>query len=67
MEDRLMALEIQLTHQQRHIDELNDLLYHQQQTLDKVQMEVAAVKEHLSLLAPSLVCSEDEELPPPHY
>ena len=36
MSERIAELEIQLTHQQRYLDELNSLVYRQQQELDRL-------------------------------
>jgi uncharacterized coiled-coil protein SlyX len=67
MSERYAELEIQLTHQQRYLDELNGLVYRQQQEIDRLTAELHQVKEHLQLVLPSLVRAPEDEEPPPHY
>ena len=67
MDSRLNELEIQLMHQQRLVDELNELVYQQQQTIDGLVAEIGQIKEQLQMVLPSLVKEPGEELPPPHY
>lgn len=63
MSERIVDLEIQLMHQQRLLEELNELVYSQQQAIDRLSKDIHQLKEQL----PSLNKSEDEETPPPHY
>ena len=63
MSDRIVDLEIQLMHQQRLLEELNELVYSQQQVIDRLSTEMRQLKEQL----PSLNKSDEEETPPPHY
>lgn len=67
MSDQLTDFEIQLTHQQRQVDELNELVYRQQQVIDALAIELRQIKEQLQLAIPSLVSDNGEEDPPPHY
>lgn len=67
MSDQLTEFEIQLTHQQRQVDELNELVYRQQQVIDAMAIELRQIKEQLQLAIPSLVRENGEEAPPPHY
>ena len=67
MDERVTELEIQLTHQQRQVDELNELVYGQQQIIDRLAGELQQIKEQLQLALPSLVKGPEEETPPPHY
>lgn len=67
MSDQLTDFEIQLTHQQRQVDELNELVYRQQQEIDALAIELRQIKEQLQLAIPSLVSDNGEEDPPPHY
>ena len=67
MSDRITDLEIQLTHQQRQVEELNGLMYRQQQSIDSLASELRQIKEQLQIVLPSLVKETEEETPPPHY
>lgn len=67
MSDRIIDLEIQLTHQQKHLDELNELMYLQQQEIDSLASELRQIKDQLQIALPSLVKEPEEETPPPHY
>lgn len=67
MSDRITDLEIQLTHHQNQVDELNSLVYCQQLQIDSLSSELKQIKEQLQIALPSLVRSPEEESPPPHY
>jgi SlyX protein len=67
MSDRITDLEIQLTHQQLQVEELNSLMYRQQQEIDSLTSELRQIKEQLQIVLPSLVKETEEETPPPHY
>lgn len=67
MDERLVELETQLTHQQRQVEELNELVFQQQQAIDSLTSELAQIKSQLDIVLPSLVKETGEELPPPHY
>jgi SlyX protein len=67
MEERLTELEIRAMHQERTIQELNDMVYRQEQTLARLQLEVLQLRQQLMTAAPSLNRTEEEETPPPHY
>jgi len=67
MSDKIIDLEIQLTHQQQQVEELNELVYRQQQQIAAVASELRQIKEQLQIVLPSLVKGTEEETPPPHY
>lgn len=67
MEERLTELEIRAMHQERTIQELNDMVYRQEQTLARLQLEVLQLRQQLITTTPSLNRTEEEETPPPHY
>jgi len=66
MDERVTDLEIHLTHQEQRIEELNDLVYLQQQQIDALTAELRQIKEQLQMGLSARV-SEMEEEPPPHY
>ncbi len=67
MSDRVTDLEIQLTHQQLMVEELNVLVYGQQQEIDRLATELRQIKEQLQIVLPSLTREPADEEPPPHY
>ena len=67
MSDQITEIEIQLTHQQHQIEELNEFVYLQQQQLDALTAELRKVKEQLQMGISSLGRESGEEDPPPHY
>lgn len=67
MADRIVDLEMQLTHQQRQVEELNELVYSQQLKIDLMATELRQIREQLQIVLPSLAKEEEDETPPPHY
>ncbi len=66
VEKRLTELEIRLTHQETTIEELNQTIYEQWQTIEKLTKDVVLLRDRLKTMAPS---SEIDDAPyvPPHY
>lgn len=67
MDQRLTDLEIHLMHLERMVQELNELVTGQQRTITSLEGEMAAMKEQMKDLMPSMVRLPEEEEPPPHY
>ncbi len=67
MEARLTDLEIQVTHQERLIEELNGVVFEQQQQIERLSVELELLKRQVLSLAPSDTRLPSEEEPPPHY
>ena len=66
MEERITDLEIRFMHQSRLLEELNELVYEQQQSLERLEKEVKQLREQMRDIMPSTVTSLADE-PPPHY
>ncbi len=67
MEERLTDLESRYMQQERTIQELLDLVYRQQQSIDRLGREMEEIREQLQIALPSLVEQPEDEEPPPHY
>ena len=67
LDQRVTELEIRLSHQEAILDELTSNSLRQQKLLDRMANELDYIKNLLKEAAPSVVCSPDEETPPPHY
>lgn len=64
---RLTELEIRLAHQEKTIADLNGALCTQQQDLLRLHEEIAYLRDRLKAVQSSIIASEAEETPPPHY
>ncbi|MFV8259134.1 SlyX family protein [Bdellovibrio bacteriovorus] len=66
-EDRFVDLEIKLTHQEQKLEELHQVLYEQQKTIDKLETLLQGLTSRLK----ELLGSEGDEIrgneKPPHY
>ncbi|CAG0995612.1 SlyX family protein [Geobacter sp.] len=67
MENRITDLEIHVTHLSRTVHELNDVVYRQQQTIDRLEAELKGLRQQVLAEAPSPVGKPEDEEPPPHY
>ncbi|WP_135079739.1 SlyX family protein [Terasakiella sp. SH-1] len=65
VEDRIVDLEIRLTHQDNTIDDLNKTIFEQWQVIDQLTKDVHSLKERLKALTPSEI--DDAPYIPPHY
>jgi uncharacterized coiled-coil protein SlyX len=67
MNERITNIEIQLMHHENTIQQLSDVITHQQLDMEKMQQEIKLIMKHLqSVTSSELIAPEDEE-PPPHY
>jgi uncharacterized coiled-coil protein SlyX len=67
MDERITDIEIQLMHQENTIQQLNEVITSQQQAIEKLQLDIRRIMEHLRSISPSVVRDASEEEPPPHY
>jgi SlyX protein len=65
MEERIAELELRYTEQQRMLQELSDVVYAQTRVVERLELEVAALREKVAA-EPGLVDSTLDEVPP-HY
>lgn len=67
MNERLTDLEIRFMHQERTIQELNEIVCRQELSIERLERDLRAMQEQVKEALPSLNRTEDEEDPPPHY
>lgn len=65
VEDRLYALEEKISYCDRDLAELNDTVYRQQLTIDKLQQQVRLITEQLRSLGINV--DPEPHQKPPHY
>lgn len=66
LDERVMELESRLTFQDDTIQALNDVLVAQQNAVDRLQMQIAALLKRQEEMGGQFESFEDEA-PPPHY
>ncbi|RNC67669.1 MAG: SlyX family protein [Desulfuromonadales bacterium] len=67
MDQRLTDLEIHVTHLEHTIQELNDVVFGQQRTIDRLDEELRGLRQQFLAVAPSPIRKPEDEEPPPHY
>ncbi len=67
LEIRVTELETKIAFQEKTIEELNDVIVHQQFMLDKMQRQLRHLADKLKGVQSSNIASLAEETPPPHY
>lgn len=67
MNERLTDLEIRFMHQERTIQELNEIVCRQELAIEQIEQDFRSMREQMNLILPSLNRPADEEEPPPHY
>ena len=64
---RVVELETRVAFQEHALQQLNEALLRQQQLLNRLTNDLAALTERLRGLDPSPVGRREDEPPPPHY
>lgn len=67
MEERINELELRYMQQEHTIQELNDIVCHQELALEQLRRDLATLKEQFLVMSPSASRDTSEEEPPPHY
>lgn len=67
LDDKIIDLEIRLTHQEDHIQSLDKIIYEQDQLLSALLEKVKQMDDKLKSSSENNILSADEEAPPPHY
>ena len=66
-EERLVNIETKIAFQEDLIEELNKVVYQQQQKLEQMEAVCASLARHMQSLADSLHESKPASERPPHY
>lgn len=64
--DRIEALEIRAAHQDRTIEDLNDVIADQWREIEKLRRLIARIDDQIAAVE-HLARNGDKEPPPPHY
>jgi SlyX protein len=67
MDRRITDLEIRFMHQERTIQELNDIVCRQELVIERLERDMRTIQEQVKQLVPSLTRTAEEEETPPHY
>ena len=66
MESRITELEIKITYTEDLVDELNRIVFRQQQQIDLLINEIKSLRDQIQAITPAEQRSLRDELPP-HY
>jgi SlyX protein len=67
IEERITELEIQFTHQENTIADLNDVILSQQKTIDSLESRLLKIESAIKSVSLSNIKDPSEESSPPHY
>jgi SlyX protein len=67
VEDKLVDMEIRFAHQQDHVEQLDRIIYRQQQSIDALAERLGQLEKRLKSATETHILQPEEESPPPHY
>jgi len=67
LEEKLIDLEIRLTHQEDHIQSLDKIIYEQDQLITALTKKLKQLDSKLLTMGEENILSAAEDKPPPHY
>lgn len=66
-EDRLVQIETRLAHQEHLLDDLNDVITEQQQTIMRLEERYEILVSRLRSISEALPADAEQDERPPHY
>jgi len=67
LQEKIVDLEIRLTHQEEHILSLDKIVYEQDKLLSALLEKVKQMDDKIKSNGENNILSSSEESPPPHY
>jgi len=67
LQEKIVDLEIRLTHQEDHILSLDKIIYEQDKLLSALLQKVKQMDEKIKSTDENNILSAQDEAPPPHY
>jgi len=67
MDDRIVDLETKSAYQEHLLQELNDVIFTQQQQIDGLEAGLRRLKEHVQSTGEQGQSESGADVPPPHY
>ena len=67
LEQKLIDMEIRFAHQQDHIEQLDQVVYRQQQTIDALTERLVQIEKRFKSVMENNILKPEEDSPPPHY
>ena len=67
MDDRITEIEVKLAHVEQAFNELSDVLYRQQQQVDRLELSLEALRQQLQSNEDGASTGLPENEKPPHY
>jgi SlyX protein len=66
-EHRLIEIEIKLAHQDDLLETLNQMVYQQQRTIDRLELLCSSLSRHITQMQEPGAMQNNEPERPPHY
>lgn len=67
MDEKITDLEIRITHQEHHIEELDKVIVEQHKLIDRLNERLLFLEKRLKTVTEDHIKRPEEETPPPHY
>jgi len=67
VEDKIIDIEIRLTHQEASIEEMNTVLLRQHVQIESLLKDISVLQKQIRDMGSSNIVDQSLETPPPHY